>query len=102
MSKFHEVASQDQHAQMQMLITQMEGEIANEMDMSVPSAVIAVQQMTASQLGMLDRDSTAALLRETASLISQEISEDEFRRRITPLMDRLIAEYERQAGAGTN
>ena len=102
MSKFHEVASQDQHTQMQMLITQMEGEIAEEMDMSIPSAIIAIQQMTTSQLAMLDMASAAALLRETASLLSQEIDEGEFRRRITPLMDLLIAEYERQADADTN
>lgn len=102
MSKFHEVAGEDQHAQMQMLIINMEGEIAKEMDMSIPSAIIAVQQMTASQLAVLDRASTAALLRETARLLVQEIDEEEFRRSITPLMDQLIAEYERQAGADRN
>lgn len=96
MSKFHDVASQDQHAQMQMLITRMEGEIAQQMDMSVPSVVIAIQQMTASQLGMLDRALTAELLRETARLLLAELDENEFRQKIAPLMDKLIAEYERQ------
>lgn len=102
MSKFHEIASENQHAQMLTLITQMEGEIANEMDMSIPSAIIAIQQMTVSQLAMLDTASAAALLRETARLIVQEIDEAEFGRRITPLMDRLIAEYEWQADVNSH
>ena len=99
MSKMHETAGQDQRNQMLLEVARMENELAEKMDMSIPSAVVAIQQMTASHLAMWDRVSAATLLRETARLLTEEITEDEFARRITPVFDVLAAEFERQSGA---
>lgn len=101
MSKFHENAGQDEHEQMHMLVAKMEGDIAHQMDMSVPSVIVAIQQITASHLAMWDRETAAAMLRETARLLVREINEAEYQERITPLFETLIKEYERQAGVAS-
>lgn len=102
MSKMHEVAEQDLQNEMQLKVARMERDLAEDLNMSIPSAVIAIQQMTASHLAMWDRASAATFLRETASLLAEEIDHKEFMQRVSPIFDVLAAEYERQNDATNN
>ena len=101
-SAMHKVTDSDRQAAVEELVGEMILSLADHMDMTVPSAVYAVQQVTARHLAAWDKGATVKNLRATARFINGDIKYAELWKIQEKQFDMITAGYDRQNGATSN
>ena len=100
MSKFHKVTGNEREQQAEDFVEAMIVSLAASMDMSLPSAVYMVQQITCRHLAGWSKPATIQTLRNTARYINGDTKYSKFFQDQERLFDEITAQYERQNGFG--
>ena len=99
MSAMHKLMQKERQMRIEKMIGDLVFALADGMHMSVPSAVYAVQQVTARHLAGWDRKAAVKNLRATARFINGDIDYAELLKIQEKQFDLIAAGYERLSGA---